>query len=473
MYKKSLSGWLKHWDFILIDFLMLAISFYGVRIWLDGALAVYGEHMYRNELVLLIFCDLVVVFAAQSFRDVLRRGVFSEISRTAWHVVLVYVLNIFVLYLVHFSSMYSRRLLGYSAVLYYILTLVARMLWKKYLTQSGKASVRSMILITSEEDFKKVTPEWLSDPYFRGVQISNIYICDTLAPQIEEFMGIQVIGREEEFIDFIRQRWVDEVLVLSPTNAYLPQSMFQKLGEMGITIHLTLGHEGLDPYGQQFIEKVGSEYVLTSGVHVISPRDAFIKRAMDIVGGAIGCVISLLLLIILGPIIYVNSPGPVLFSQVRIGKNGKPFRMYKFRSMYPDAEEKKSDLLTENQADSDLIFKMENDPRIIKGIGQFIRRTSLDEFPQFWNVLKGEMSLVGTRPPTADEWEKYDTQHRARMSVKPGITGLWQVSGRSEITDFEEIVALDIEYIRDWNLFWDIKIIGKTILVVLTRKGAE
>ena len=140
--------------------------------------------------------------------------------------------------------------------------------------------------------------------------------------------------------------------------------------------------------------------------------------------------------------------------------------------------------MAQNKIADGLMFKMEDDPRIIgsekkdkngkpKGIGNFIRNTSLDEFPQFWNVLKGDMSLVGTRPPTVDEWERYDLHHRVRMSVKPGITGMWQVSGRSEITDFEEVVRLDTEYIRNWSWRLDIKILLKTVAVVLKHEGAS
>ncbi len=158
--------------------------------------------------------------------------------------------------------------------------------------------------------------------------------------------------------------------------------------------------------------------------------------------------------------------------------------MYKFRSMYMDAEERKKEYMAQNKIADGLMFKMEDDPRIIgsekkdkngkpKGIGNFIRNTSLDEFPQFWNVLKGDMSLVGTRPPTVDEWERYDLHHRVRMSVKPGITGMWQVSGRSEITDFEEVVRLDTEYIRNWSWRLDIKILLKTVAVVLKHEGAS
>lgn len=137
-----------------------------------------------------------------------------------------------------------------------------------------------------------------------------------------------------------------------------------------------------------------------------------------------------------------------------------------------DAEERKKELMKQNEMQG-LMFKMENDPRIIKGIGHFIRNSSLDEFPQFWNVLKGDMSLVGTRPPTLEEYEQYDDHHKKRLVTKPGITGLWQVSGRSNITDFEEIVALDTKYITEWSLGLDIKILFKTIWVVLQNDGAK
>ena len=149
-----------------------------------------------------------------------------------------------------------------------------------------------------------------------------------------------------------------------------------------------------------------------------------------------------------------------------------------------DAEERKKALMEQNNIADGMMFKMDDDPRIIgsekkdkngnpRGIGNFIRRTSIDEFPQFFNVLKGEMSLVGTRPPTLDEWEKYDLHHRVRMSIKPGITGLWQISGRSDITDFEEVVKLDRDYIQNWSIWLDFKILFKTVGVVLKHEGAK
>ena len=162
---------------------------------------------------------------------------------------------------------------------------------------------------------------------------------------------------------------------------------------------------------------------------------------------------------------------PAIFVQKRVGKNGRIFNFYKFRSMYIDAEKRKKELMAQNQMQGGM-FKMDNDPRITP-IGQFIRKTSLDELPQFYNVLVGDMSLVGTRPPTVDEFEKYTPSQKRRLNFKPGITGLWQVSVRSNITDFDEVVKLDVEYIDNWSIWSDIKILLKTIFVVFKKEGSK
>lgn len=190
---------------------------------------------------------------------------------------------------------------------------------------------------------------------------------------------------------------------------------------------------------------------------------------IDIFVSLIGLFITGILYIILGPIIKLQSPGPVLYSQPRVGRNGRIFKCYKFRSMYADADERKKELEHLNKMKG-AIFKIENDPRITP-IGKIIRKYSLDEFPQFWNVLKGEMSLVGTRPPTVDEVKQYENCHWRRLSIKPGITGLWQVSGRNNIEDFDEIVALDVKYIDNWSIWLDLKIIAKTVVAVFKKTG--
>ncbi len=234
-----------------------------------------------------------------------------------------------------------------------------------------------------------------------------------------------------------------------------------------------------------------------------------VKRIMDIAGALVGLVITGVVTIFLAPVLLLESPGPLIFSQTRVGLNGRKFKFYKFRSMYKDAEERKKELMAKNQMSglmfkmvngrkfkfykfrsmykdaeerkkelmaknqmSGLMFKMDDDPRITK-VGKFIRKTSIDELPQFWNVLKGDMSLIGTRPPTVDEFEKYKTQYKRRLSIRPGITGLWQATGRSDITDFEEVLKLDLEYIDNWSISLDIKILFMTVFGVLLRKGAK
>ena len=215
----------------------------------------------------------------------------------------------------------------------------------------------------------------------------------------------------------------------------------------------------------------GDYSVLTYSRFQSSYKRLIIKRLTDIVGGLVGLIITLILTPFIAIAIKVDSPGPVFFSQTRIGRNGRRFKIYKFRSMYIDAEERKKELEKENEM-SGLMFKMTNDPRVTK-VGEFIRKTSLDELPQFWNIVKGDMSLVGTRPPTEDEFNEYNQYYRRRISMTPGLTGLWQVSGRSDIEDFDEVVQLDLRYIDHWSLTLDLKIILQTIAVVFKGRGAK
>ena len=202
------------------------------------------------------------------------------------------------------------------------------------------------------------------------------------------------------------------------------------------------------------------------------------------------CALAFLALIVFSPLFLLcyiavkrEDGGPAIFRQERIGRFGRPFNIYKFRSMYMDAEARKAELMKQNRVADGKMFKLDFDPRVIgnkilpdgtkkTGVGNFIRVTSLDEFPQFFNVLKGDMSLVGTRPPLPGEVSEYEIHHRARLAIKPGITGMWQVSGRSDITDFEEVVRLDTKYIKEWTPALDIKILFKTVKTVLGKEGS-
>jgi exopolysaccharide biosynthesis polyprenyl glycosylphosphotransferase len=246
--------------------------------------------------------------------------------------------------------------------------------------------------------------------------------------------------------------------------------MVEHFEEMGLTCHYNVDlFSRANP--NTFVQQMAGYSVISFALKTMDSRRLLIKRLVDIVGAIVGLAITAVITPFVALAIKLDSPGPVFFSQTRIGKNGRRFKIWKFRSMYIDAEERKKELEAQNEVKG-LMFKMENDPRITK-VGNFIRKTSIDETPQFLNILVGDMSLVGTRPPTQDEFEKYNGYYRRRMSITPGLTGMWQVSGRSEITDFEEIVKLDLEYIDNWSLGLDVKILVMTVFAVLGRKGSK
>ena len=273
------------------------------------------------------------------------------------------------------------------------------------------------------------------------------------------------------FLEFLKNNPIDGVFLDLGSDYVVPENFILRCRAMGIAIHRNIGI--IDSNSNQMVNKMGNFTVLTTAIKIASSRQVFLKRCLDVVGGIVGCLFTGILFIFIGPAIYKADPGPIFYSQERVGKNGRKFRIYKFRSMYMDADKRKRELMAQNEMGDGFMFKMKDDPRILKPIGKFIRDYSLDEFPQFWNVLKGDMSLVGTRPPTVDEYEKYSYHHKARLATKPGITGMWQVSGRSNITNFEDIVELDTEYITNWSLALDIQILIKTVKAVLKKEGAE
>lgn len=225
-----------------------------------------------------------------------------------------------------------------------------------------------------------------------------------------------------------------------------------------------------------FLNSSPDNFSMLARVHTVGPSPekahpaaiSKVKRLIDIAGALVGLAITAIAFLPIAIAIQLDNPGPIFYSQVRCGLNGRPFRIWKFRSMVANAEKMKH--LVTNEAKGN-IFKNRNDPRITK-VGRFLRRTSLDELPQFWNVLCGDMSLVGTRPPTLDEVSQYESHHFQRLQVKPGITGEWQANGRSSVEDFEEIVRMDLAYQRKWSVAYDLLLIVKTIKVVVFKDGA-
>jgi len=481
MYRRDAKGWLKHFDFMVIDLVVLQAAFvlsYMIR---HGIKNPYGVEIYANMGMFLTLCDLVIIFFTEPFRNILKRGYYREMEAIVQQTFFLELFAVLFLFVRQTGEAYSRTSMFLMGVLYAVIGYVVRLGWKKVIKSNLKDGNRSLLIVTTSEDAAK-TIQNIRSNNFGSFHYAGLVLMDKdLSGTAIE--NVPVVAGGENASAYAQKTWVDEVFVSLPETIVFPQKLVDDFVEMGVTVHLNLSRVSNTPGKRQLVEKVGSYTVLTTSMNYATTKQAFFKRGLDIVGGLVGCLICGVLFLFVAPAIYLSSPGPVFFTQERIGKNGKRFKMYKFRSMYMDAEERKKELLAQNKMNGSLMFKLDFDPRIIgnkilpdgtkkTGVGQFIRSTSIDEFPQFFNVLKGDMSLVGTRPPLISEFEAYQQHHRARMSVKPGITGLWQVSGRSEITDFEEVVRLDTQYINEWSIGLDLRILLQTVITVLKRKGS-
>ena len=271
--------------------------------------------------------------------------------------------------------------------------------------------------------------------------------------------------------EIIRSAVIDQVYIMKTQGkGDVVRECIDTCVELGVETRVLLPLERDDCSTR--ISSIGNYPVISFHMNCINPGMDVIKRTLDIMGALVGIVLFSPVLLLSALAIKLDSPGPVFFTQTRVGKNGRRFKIIKLRTMTTDAESRKHELMAQNEMGADgLMFKMKDDPRITK-VGAFLRKMSFDEIPQFFNVLIGDMSLVGTRPPTEDEVNRYTNEHWRRLRIKPGITGLWQISGRSAITDFDEIVELDTKYIRNWSLFVELWILIMTVGVVFKRKGA-
>ena len=486
MYKNQTRSWVKHLDFMIIDMLCMQLSFIlSYLVWVNFSNP-YQYPVYQYQASIFIVSQLVVMLFANNYEGIVRRGNMQEAVAIIRYVSAIFIVAIVYLFLVHQSTLASRMQFGLTFAYFMLIDFIARWLNKRRIRSGHLEKKKSLALITSmglvNQALKKLNGEDEDD--YRDFFVSSILLLDAKDDTTLPDFGIPVAKLDKQAIRNMSHEWVDEVFILQPDNMALPGRLMDDLLEMGMTVNFTTMAMGDERWPVTEVRKVGDYQVLTSSIQIASLGQVMLKRLMDILGGLVGSFITIILFIFVAPAIYAKSPGPIFFKQDRVGRNGKIFKMYKFRSMYLDAEERKAQLMEQNKIQDGMMFKMDDDPRIIgsekkdangnpKGIGNFIRKTSIDEFPQFFNVLKGDMSLVGTRPPTVDEWEKYDLGHRVRMSIKPGITGLWQISGRSAITDFREVVRLDREYIEHWNIGLDLKILWKTVGVVIKGRGAE
>ena len=355
-------------------------------------------------------------------------------------------------------------------------------LLKRYLVHSqNKSGMENLVGILSTVDHAPAVIAALRDDWSK--RLCGVVLLDAPAEMVGQTLdGVTVRANFDTFMDWIRRAALDEIYVDIPMDSgesFIPY--LEEMESMGLTVHFRL--KMLDRIEEVCCDETSAARlsrelgrcaggnIVTMGTIELELRDMLLKRVMDIIGALVGCIISIPIIAIVAIPLKLESPGPLIFRQKRVGLNGRYFYIHKLRSMYVDAEARKQELMSRNEM-SGLMFKMEDDPRITR-VGRFIRRTSIDELPQFFDVLRGNMSLVGTRPPTVDEYKQYESHHKRRLSMKPGITGLWQISGRSNIENFEEVVKLDVQYIDHWSLWGDVKILLKTIVVVFAGRGAK
>lgn len=440
----------------------------------DNLSGFFNSSSYRTLLLMIIMIDLILVFFTQPYKNILRRSNINEIRYSITNTLYNFLLVSFVLVLTKTSALYSRIIISTTYIMYLFTSFVIRCLWKQHIRrESVVASTNSdskLLVITDSKNIDRVIDS-INKYNYSMYEICGLCILDKNMKD-EEIEGYKVVANKKDVMSYICVNWIDEVYVAMEYSK-VPSFIFDGLAAAGVTTNIMIGHIEEFEGREQIVKKMFNTAILNSSIKSRTNLQIFMKRLMDIAGGLIGSAITLLLTVFIGPAIYLKSPGQIFYKQKRIGQNGRRFNMYKFRSMVTNADELKADLMKQNRIKDGMMFKVKDDPRIIPGVGEFIRKTSLDEFPQFFNVLKGDMSLVGTRPPTVDEWKKYKLEHRIRMAIKPGITGMWQVNGRSKITDFDKVIEYDTRYINNWSIWLDIEILFKTVLVLFSKREDE
>ena len=456
-----------------VDVIGVLIAYYASGIiWL----MVY-RHMNVNSTVVQLSTNLDTIIVAALISmlfvnekgDCLKRGRFEEL-RTVICKVAVFAAMEAVYELVTRRSQIPRGVYICTVFISLVFIYKGRELIKRYLKSLGKNEEKAarVIAITMKDRAAHLVHNLDREEDWVRTLSGFIVMDEDMVSQ--EIDGVKVVANAHTMMIYIKNEIVDEVYIDVNENIRKHlKPLVMNLEDMGITVHIRIEVlDGFDGYSTS-LGTIGNIPVVTFANREFDYKELAVKRLMDIVGSLVGMLIMFVAMIFVVPAIKLESKGPVFFKQKRVGKNGRYFYIYKFRSMYQDAEERKKELMSQNEM-SGLMFKMKDDPRITK-VGKFIRKTSIDELPQFINVFLGDMSLVGTRPPTVNEFMQYEGHHKRRLSMKPGITGMWQAYGRKTVTDFEDIVKMDLEYIDNWSIGLDIKILFKTIASVVTTGG--
>ena len=412
MYRKDNDGWLKHIDFIILDLICLQLA-YVLAFAISGyGFNPYASILYRNTAIFIEFADILVLLMSNTLKGVLKRGHYIEFMITLKHCLIVGGISILYLFLLQEGQNYSRLALILLVVIYTGLTDLVRELWKRNLQKKMiDGSEKSLLIVASSDIAERVVRNMKANNYAR-YKIAGVAVIDRdwVGSVVD---GVEVVADMDSAAMYVCREWVDEVLIVTSGSVPYPHELIEQFTETGVTVHLSLAKVTNVPGKKQFVEKIGNYTVLTTSMNYASGKQLFAKRVIDIMAGLAGCILTGIIFIFVAPVIYKASPGPIFFSQERVGKNGKKFKMYKFRSMYMDAEARKAELMKDNKLGDGKMFKLDFDPRVIgnkilpdgtkkTGIGDFIRRTSLDEFPQFFNVLKGDSGIIGTTKKNLD-----------------------------------------------------------------------
>ena len=476
---------------IIISFLIAYLSRFG---WDPSDVAF--RHLKDSTVFLYLLLSFLIVFTFYRYNPITaKRGILRHIKAAFLTKIFMAIIFSTIVYTTHISDSIPRLFFGTFFSINFSISFSCLFLIHLIKRQYLEHHTKKTIIITDNSSLEKAVYdiqklnsedcEIIGITSLSGKQADRFYKVKILSSNLKtqpskdtdpssKNPALESIKLKElslSTLEYVKRHQVD--LVIFSVNHLVRRKiehLIEAFSEMGIDSLITIDSFAIETLETK-LEDFGTTNVIRLSPRLFTDGELLLKRLMDIAGALVGCFICIIFGLIVAPLIFLEDPGPIIFKQKRVGRNGKFFYIYKFRSMYQDAEAKLQTLKDQNEMQG-FMFKMKNDPRITK-IGKILRKTSIDELPQFFNVLEGSMSLIGTRPPTVDEYNQYSAHHKRRISIKPGITGLWQVSGRSEITDFEEIVRLDCFYIDHWSITSDIKILLKTFAAVFTGKGSE
>ncbi|MCR5606697.1 MAG: sugar transferase [Treponema sp.] len=450
---------------VLLDIFILFFAFFiSYSIWGDGNLTF---HELKAVVSIYLVCTMLFLMGNRT-SQIYNSTLFFYLDRIIRRETYSYAIAVFAGVLIYFNTyavkVYSQFLISLLVLPYFLMILeivffrkiIDRIIFRKHIPRA--------IYVGSKNSYNKFR-------YF--LQKTSTIINEIGYISInDDDDSIEYIGKLSNLEDIIKKYNIDQVYFLQKRemNIVEMQKYIDICTEMGVTSRVIV-----DTFRRRksysYVSSIGTYPLITFHTVTMNMKEKVIKRVFDICFSVFAIVITSPIMIITAIAIKLDSPGPVIFRQIRVGKNGRHFKIWKFRSMRADAEEMKDELSKLNEVSDGMMFKIKDDPRVTR-VGKFIRKTSIDELPQFFNVLSGSMSVVGTRPPTINEVVKYSKTQWRRISIKPGITGMWQANGRSSITDFKEVVELDTKYIDEWSLWLDIKILFKTVLEVLNHKNS-